>query len=149
MEAARRATPADADRLQELGAAFVAELAAQERGGRVFATRELDQDLFDNPAVYVGTYDDVVIGFGTGRTELLNDGAVLGIIDALYVEPEGRGVGVGEAMMGELLAWFRSQKCIGVDAMALPGMRETKNFFEESGFSARLLVVHHRLAPDA
>jgi hypothetical protein len=35
--------------------------------------------------------------------------------------------------------------CSGVDATALPGNRATKNFFEESGFTARLLVMHHRL----
>ena len=32
-----------------------------------------------------------------------------------------------------------------MDAMALPGHRSAKNFFEESGFTARKLVMHHRL----
>ena len=48
--------------------------------------------------------------------------------------------------MGLLLEWCRDQGCRGVDALALPGMRATKNFFEESGFSARLIVMHHRMA---
>jgi hypothetical protein len=47
--------------------------------------------------------------------------------------------------MGELLAWFSARGCLGVDSTALPGARETKNFFEESGFTARLLVMHRRL----
>jgi hypothetical protein len=33
---------------------------------------------------------------------------------------------------------------VGIDAFALPGMRETKNFFEGSGFTARLLVMHRQ-----
>lgn len=122
----------------------MAELAAQERGGRVFTSFDAPETL-EGLEVWVGTFDEVVVGFGTGRTAPLRDGGLLGIIDLLYVHPEARGVGVGEALMAELLAWFREQGCMGVDAMALPGMRETKNFFEESGFSARLLVVHNRL----
>ena len=31
----------------------------------------------------------------------------------------------------------------GVDATALPGHRQAKNFFERAGFTARLLVMHH------
>jgi hypothetical protein len=48
-------------------------------------------------------------------------------------------------MMGSLLEWFGARGCSGVDATALPGNRATKNIFEESGFTARLLVMHHRL----
>jgi GNAT superfamily N-acetyltransferase len=68
----------------------------------------------------------------------------LGVIEDIYVEPEARAVGVGEAMMASALEWFTAEGCKGVDAYALPGDRHTKNFFEESGFSARLLVMHHR-----
>ena len=32
-----------------------------------------------------------------------------------------------------------------VDAIALPGHRATKNFFEEHHFTARALTMHHRL----
>jgi GNAT superfamily N-acetyltransferase len=143
VEAARRAAPEDAEQLAKLHADVLAELAAQERGGRVFTSFDAPATL-DGLEVWVGTYDDAVVGFGTGRTALLRDGGKLGIVDLLYVDPGARGVGVGEALMEELLAWFRSEGCFGVDTMALPGMRETKNFFEEQGFSARLLVVHHR-----
>ena len=47
--------------------------------------------------------------------------------------------------MDQLLEWFRGRGCNGVDATALPGNRATKNFFEMSGFTARLLVMHHRM----
>jgi GNAT superfamily N-acetyltransferase len=124
------------------------ELGAQERGGRVFIDHEAlihDFAVEGRGIVVAGTFDDVVVGYGTGRTVDLHSGDVLGVIDDLYVEPEARGIGVGEAMMEELLVWFRERSCIGVDAYALPGMRATKNFFEGSGFTARLLVVHKKL----
>lgn len=155
MEAARPATPSDLPQLAALATEALAELAPL-RGGAVFVHREgraapveetLRRDLeADDATVIAGTIDDTVVGYAAGRTETLRDGTTLGVIDDLYVVEGARSVGVGEVMMGELLEWFRSQGCAGVDATALPGNRATKNFFERSGFTARLLVMHHRLA---
>ena len=155
MEGARPATPSDVPVLAELAARALDELGPM-RGGAVFSAREardggsleasLSADIDDEKTcVLAGTIDDTVIGYAVGRTEALRDGSTLGVITDLYVDDGARSVGVGEAMMGELLDWFRSQGCAGVDATALPGNRATKNFFEESGFTARLLVMHHRL----
>jgi hypothetical protein len=54
-------------------------------------------------------------------------------------------VGVGEAVMDHLVAWCRAQGCFGVDSLALPGDRQTKNFFESFGLVARAIVVHRPL----
>ncbi|MGI8810004.1 MAG: GNAT family N-acetyltransferase [Acidimicrobiales bacterium] len=155
MDSARAATEADAPRLADLCRMALEELGARERGGRVFVAREARAEPFDaglradiaDPDVLVlaGTLDDVVLGYATGRVEALRDGSSLGVIHELFVEPDARAVGVGEAMMEQLLEWFRLRRCSGVDSTALPGARETKNFFEESGFTARLLVMHHRM----
>jgi GNAT superfamily N-acetyltransferase len=149
------ASTSDLPRLVELCRLARAELAAQERGGPVYVAREARREPVDRSlaatladsgqAVVVGTFGGTVAGYGTGRTELLVDGQRLGVIDDLFVEEGLRGVGVGEAVMGGLLAWFAEQGCAGVDAAALPGQRATKNFFEGSGFTARLIVMHHRL----
>ncbi len=143
-------------RLAALCRQALSELRAVDRGGPVYVAREgraepVDESLGQAVAdpectVVVGTVDDVVVGYATGRVECLRDGTRLGVIDDLYVEPEARAVGVGEAMMDDLLPWFRARSCKGVDSTALPGLRATKNFFEESGFSARLIVMHHRMA---
>lgn len=155
MEAARPATPNDLPALAELSERALAELAPT-RGGAVFVAREgraqpvaetLAADVADpSVCVLVGTIDDHPVGYAVGRTEPLRDGSTLGVISDLYVEDGARSVGVGEALMGSLLACFRAAGCAGVDATALPGNRATKNFFEESGFTARLLVMHHRLS---
>jgi len=154
VEAARPATHDDVPRLAELNRLALADMAAF-RGGTLYAVREaraepLDDAIaaaIDDDAQYVlvGTIDDVPIGYAMATTEALRDGARHGVITDLFVEGEARGVGVGEALMDALLAWFAEAKCSGVDAVALPGDRTTKNFFEGSGFTARLLVMHHRM----
>ncbi len=75
----------------------------------------------------------------------LRDGGVLGVITDLFVQPEARSVGVGEAMVELLVAYCTEHDCLGIDALVLPGHRAAKNFFEESGFTARALVMHHKL----
>ena len=66
----------------------------------------------------------------------------LGVIEEIYVETEARAVGVGELLVERLVAFCVDAGCVGVDAAALPGHRQAKNFFERAGFTARLLVMH-------
>ncbi len=150
MESARRADDTVLPAIRRLAAQARAELGAEERGGKLFVGRETASEPMldlDDPerVVVVGAIDDTVVGYAVARTEPLREGGLLGVVEELYVEPEARGVAVGVGMMDVLLAWFRERGCVGVDAAALPGARATKNFFERSGFSARLLVMHHRL----
>jgi GNAT superfamily N-acetyltransferase len=154
VEGVRPATEDDLPRLAELARAGIAELTPM-KGGAVWAAREartepveesLKASLADeHTRVVVGTIDDFPVGYAAVRVEVLNDGSRLGVVDDIFVEEGAREVGVGEAMMGDLMGWCEAQGCSGMDAMALPGHRSTKNFFEESGFTARNLIMHHRL----
>ena len=156
MEAARPATEADIPALADLIRAAIAELEPM-RGGAVWkaqqARREpLEDDLAaalasPDTRVLVGTIDEVPVGYAIGRLERLSDGSTLGVVDDIFVDVEARGVGLGEAMMQDLVSWCSACGCFGMDAMALPGHRLTKNFFEESGFTARKIVMHHSLRP--
>ena len=158
MEAARPATTEDVPALCALADAAADELAPT-RGGAVFLAREapprgperFTDALGDAAALVVaGTVDDEVVGYGSVRIETLRDGARLGVIDDLFVLPDARGVGVGEAMAGLLIAFCEREGCDGIDAVALPGNRATKNFFETFGLVARAIVVHRSLRrPDA
>jgi GNAT superfamily N-acetyltransferase len=157
MEAARPATPADVPRIAELARAVISELAPT-RGGDVWRAREARSEpieaalgaLIDDPdgRLLAGTIDGVVIGYAAAHIERLADGRRLGVVDDIFVEEEARGIGLGEAMLDDLVAWCTERGCFGMDAMALPGHRITKNFFEEAGFTARKLVVHHSLTDD-
>jgi GNAT superfamily N-acetyltransferase len=154
VEGVRPATEDDLARLAELARAAIAELGPM-RGGAVWAAREarpepveasLKASLADDKTrVVVGTIDNFPVGYGAVHVEVLNDGSLLGVVDDIFVEEGAREVGVGEAMLGDLIAWCEARGCAGMDAMALPGHRSAKNFFEDSGFTARKLVMHHRL----
>lgn len=154
MEAVRPAGPGDVDRIVELFEDAVAEMRPL-RGGEIFVTRETragpgdaairEAVADDDQFAVVGTFDDVVVGYAIGGVEDLRSSVRLGRISDLFVDAQARGVGVGEGMMRAMLDWFRAQGCVAVDGYALPGDRSTKNFFEASGFSARLLVMHTRL----
>ena len=50
--------------------------------------------------------------------------------------------------MNLVLDELRAAGCIGIDSRALPGDRETKNFFESFGLKARLLTVHRSFDGD-
>ena len=154
MEASRPATADDIPRVVELAGQMRAELGAM-RGGALWLERdawpEPLEDAYDallardDARLLVGTIDDVVIGFAAVLVEQLRSGARLGVITDLFVEPEAREVGVGEALADALVEHCRTEGCIGVDATALPGHRAAKNFFETHGFTARSLAMHKRL----
>jgi L-amino acid N-acyltransferase YncA len=154
VEAARPATGDDVARLAQLVGEAVAE-QAEGRGGRIWSVREARAvpaerslaALVDDPGALVlaGTIDGTVVGYAVAVTEELRTGERLGVVSDVYVEAEARAVGVGEAMLDQLIAWCEDAGCIGIDALALPGNRETKNFFESFGFTARAIVVHRRL----
>ena len=156
MERARPATTADLGRVVALFGQLHDELGAM-RGGGLWAAREarrepveasLASQLDDpNACVLVGLIDDVVVGFGVIVIETLSTGEQLGRITELYVEEPARAVSVGEAINDGLLAFASEHDVVGVDALALPGHRAAKNFFEEQGFTARALVMHRSTPP--
>jgi GNAT superfamily N-acetyltransferase len=154
MEEARAAVLADVPRLVELALALRAELTPM-RGGALWSAREsraaTDAAAFtalverDDAELVVGTIDGVVIGYGTMEYETLRDGHTLGLFGDIYVEDDARAVGVGELIAEQLVAAAVAAGCHGIDAFALPGHREAKNFFERNGFTARALIMHKPL----
>lgn len=154
MENARAATADDIPRIVELALELRAELR-EMRGGALWETREARmRPVADaltallargDACVAVGTIDGVVVGYGTAEVELLRDATKLGIIGDLYVEEGARAVGVGEELATLLVDFCTRAGCMGVDAFALPGHRQAKNFFERAGFTARALVMHKAL----
>jgi GNAT superfamily N-acetyltransferase len=154
IEAARPASTEDLPRLAELARAAIEELRAT-KGGEVWARREARQepletsltaDLENGDAiVLVGTIDDAAIGYAVAVIEQLFDGSELARLTDVYVEPEARGVGVGEMLLDAIVEWATDRHCVGIDSLALPGNRETKNFFESFGLVARAITVHRPL----
>ena len=147
MEAARPARAADRERIGALRSELFAELRAY-RGGELWVRERMSAARADESSAFVGTLDDAVVGYGIVEVHELRDGGRLGLVTELYVEPDARQVGVGEALVGELLGWCREHRCTGIDATALPGHRAAKNFFEEQGLVSRSLTMHRELEPE-
>jgi GNAT superfamily N-acetyltransferase len=148
------ARPAAVDELE-----LVQELALRsknerltERGGAVLDHLEprpaLDHARLADPTVLValGLYAGFPFGFAhaaiTGETS-----RVVHLYD-LFVEPDARGVGVGEALLDHVLEWARAHRAQAIDSIVLPGNREGKNFFERFGLVARAIHVYRELEPD-
>ena len=159
MERARPATAADLSHVVELARSLRGELRPM-RGGELWYQRESRPEpldtaygaLLDQPdtLLAVGCLDDVVLGFGVVTVETLRSGDRLGVVTDLFVEPDARSVGIGELIVERLIEFCAARGCVGVDAVALPGNRAAKNFFETNGFTARALVMHRTLhAPPA
>jgi GNAT superfamily N-acetyltransferase len=124
--------------------------AGAMRGGPALLGRETTESLLERwsgpeAALFVGEYEGAVVGLlAVSRSEPVA-GRVGGLIECCYVEPDARGVGVGGSLMEAAVAWSRDRGCTDVDALALPGDRQTKQRLEASGFTARLLTLSRRL----
>ena len=155
----RSATGTDIEVIAALTEEFEVEIAG-ERGGDVWlrlhrrppplgASIALTINAAEKHVgcAFVATIDDVVVGWASARTLEMADGKshqVAEITD-LMVTAAARGVGVGRLLLDAVVTWSVAQECDGIDAVALPGARATKNFFEAAHFTARAIVVHHRL----
>jgi ribosomal protein S18 acetylase RimI-like enzyme len=152
VEHARRATAEDLDALVNLWHQAVQELDGA-RGGSLLAGTLIRPDLasylaegLEDPdrLLVVGLIDDVLVGISSVVCDRTRRQTV-GHLELIFVDPSARQVGVAEAMVEVVLGWCSDKDCVGVDAPALPGNRPAKAFFEEQGFLARLLVMHHPL----
>ncbi len=150
----RRAEPDDLDELVRLDTA-AREHLNQHRGGPVYLLRSarprpphdsLAADLSDDRTrVSLGCIGSAPVGYAVTRLVELGDGTLVAEVADIFVEPPARDVGVGNALMEDAVEWARSQRCVGIDAHALPGDRNTKNFFESFGLVARAITVHRDL----
>ena len=152
MESTRPAGPEDRSIVAALARDARAD-ARTKRGGVLLVDEGLRQEPLESTLltgapdelVVLGLIDDVPVGYALVQVRGLPSGDRLGVVEELYVDPEARDVSVGEAMMDDLVSFCRDAGCVGIDALALPGDRSTKNFFETFGLVARAIVVHRSL----
>lgn len=140
----RRADVDDAGQLVVLEAQARAALVDQRGGARWLATHAERGDTW--PAaisagpVVVAHIDACLVGYLAATI----DGEIVRV-DEVYVQPEARELGFGDAMIEAIIEAGAAAGCTLIEAEALPGDRDTKNLYERAGITARLIVVSRRL----
>lgn len=150
---AAAARPSDVEILGELAGQALHE-AAGRRGGPLLLTAS---PLTRSPGalagylatsghlLLAGRFAGAVVGVAAAR-RVTGEGGPIAVVDLLYVEPAARRVGVGDALMEDVVEWATASGCAGIDVTVLPGDQPSKAFFEGWGLTARSLVLHRALA---
>lgn len=142
MIGARPALPADRSCIVELAQLARSTVADQRGGASLLSTSVPAGEAHDHAtSVWCGLIGDAIVGYG-----LVTVRSTRAEITEFFVEPDARGVGVGDALLTSITSWSEAAGCTDLDASALPGDRATKNFFEAHRMTSRLLVVSRRLA---
>jgi GNAT superfamily N-acetyltransferase len=151
---ARVATIADIGVLSALATDLYGALRTERGGLAHLALHGRTEPLVDsfvadtsNSEVLVvsGMVDGTILGYAVCRLTRTRESSLIAVIEEIYTDPDARRVGVGEAMLDLVTEWAASSDATGLDAIALPGMRDTKNFFERFGLTARAITVHKKL----
>ncbi len=153
MESVRFAELVDAEDIAELCAEAINHLKESRNGQAMLLGRTgligkalarpggLARLLADvHTTVLAGLFDEVVVGFVVARSDLR------GSIDAIYVTPEARGVGVGQALLESAVEALVSRGCVDLDVNCLPGDRSSKRLMESSGFKARQITMTRHIS---
>jgi GNAT superfamily N-acetyltransferase len=102
------------------------------------------QTLLNEPtaALFTAEIDAQPVGYAVSQLR-----ADVVVVERIFVEAGFRELGLGDAMLEALMAWGRACDAQAIEALALPGDRETKNMFERYGVKARALIVRASLNP--
>lgn len=154
IEGVRAATADDLDVLVDLYRAALEETVEMKAAFRELDARpEPVADSFradlaaTDSIVLVGCIDDAPVGYAVVHMEerLPQAGGAHARVTDIYVDPEARSVGVGEELAKVVLAWAGERGAKSAEIRVVPGHRASKNFCEENGFTARILIMHRTL----
>ncbi len=144
----RRADHHDADdvaQLKLLEGEARAALVGQRGGERwLIEHREIGEqwvDRCDTDDVWVGHMGNVVVGY---MVALLGSDSIIRV-DQVWVTPEARELGFGDALLAAAIADARERGAVAVEGQSLPGDRHTKNLYERAGIVARLITTYKPL----
>ena len=153
-ESSRLASIDDLETLIFLRKEAISELR-NKRGGEVLLNLDsFSEDSSENFSywfdssdhrIFTGLFGDAVVAYGVLEFSKTNDNQKIASIKEIFVLKDARSVGVGESVIHSITNEAIEHNAIGIDSFALPGDRETKNFFETQGMVARLIHVYRPL----
>ncbi len=144
-EVVRQAEVADAAQLAELEAAARHHLIDQRGGAALLAEQPAVGNwvpAIEDNARWIGVAE--LDGFVVGYLELAVTGDIA-VVRQVYVEPEARELGFGDALLDAARQEAQRHGCGALEGFALPGDRDTKNLYERAGITARKIIVSTRL----
>lgn len=121
---------------------------ANLRDAHGYMQRMIDDSENMNGAIYVAEENGQVVGFIQGviidhrpGRDVIFDAVHAprkgGWIGLLYVEPEQRGSGIGQALLDEMKRYFQSKNCDTLRLKVLSGNQPAIAFYEKYGLTAR------------
>lgn len=136
----RPARPGDADQLRWLENEARTSLVDRRGGPRWLETHpsreQVWQATIEGQVVRVAHIGEVVVGY-----LVLTVDPPLAVVDDVYVSPQARELGFGDALLESATDAARAQGCSLLEGASLPGDRNTKNLYERAGITARLITV--------
>lgn len=130
-----------------------------EETKRLYAYRDFHEVLSDdvdamlrNPAtaLLLAERDERVIGYITGYIEL-DKRRILGrkgVVGDWYVLESERGLGVGRALLGELIDVFQKAACNIAEIATWPTNHGTRRFIEAAGFEEVQIVYRQAIGDE-
>ncbi|MEO8163286.1 MAG: hypothetical protein ABI590_05830 [Ilumatobacteraceae bacterium] len=144
----RRATHADADSLRLLETESRQQLTRFRGGDRLATELPFVDDGWvariesDKWMVFVAGFDEIQLGYLCLDIATANG---VPLITTVYVTVKVRQLGLGDGLVSAAIESCRQFEAVAIDSFALPGDRETKNLFERSGLTARLIIASKKL----
>ncbi len=136
----RRADGDVAGQLGWLEAEARASLVDQRGGARWLDTHPARHvgwaDVIAEHHVFIAHIDAVVVGYLVLAVE-----PPLARVDEVYVTPQARELGFGDALLEAATEAAHAEDCSLLEGTSLPGDRDTKNLYERAGIKARLITV--------
>ena len=119
---------------------------ADAKGAAAFFAAETQSFFVDDDGGFtlVASVDGVAVGFLTARTTRVGTAQVACVV-RVFVTAAARRVGIGDALIAVAGETARERGCVRIDALALPGDRDTKNLYERNGIVARLITAAREL----
>ena len=137
----RPATSADAEPCERLESQARASNAGGRGASAFFAENPTGFLVSDERGLtLVAEVDSVVVGFLTLHVTVV-EAEIIARVVRVFVTPLARRVGVGDSLIRAARTAARDRGCGRIDALSLPGDRETKNLYERNGLTARLIVA--------
>ena len=133
----RLAQPTDVAELQNLEEMARRRIADERGGERLLEVTpaRVDQWFVDGYVTLVALIDDVPVGFLSMRT------GDISFIEGVFVHPGAREIGCGDALVDEARSIAKERGGRRLEAIALPGDRETKNLYERAAITAKAITV--------